>query len=209
MNTLSLRRFLLISLAGHIAVSALFGFSFYPSQNRLTYAPVVYMGELPGRLFTLPVAGVKAFPRLRDPLSSGAGFLPERSDAPVLSAECFIKPGVPVPAASNKSFVPAPAVITHAPVRQDSVLILHPLLPYQFDLYFKDRQTVNIEHEFMISRVGGRSLVNVRRSISSGNLEADLLSIRSISHYLYIQEERFVPDVWQKVKIEFSPGGEE
>ena len=76
-------------------------------------------------------------------------------------------------------------------------------------LYFKDRQLAHIELAFNI--ISGQKInpVVVKRKISSGNLEADLLSMRYISHYLYIQQAAFPSDVWQEVKIELSPKGPE
>jgi len=29
--------------------------------------------------------------------------------------------------------------------------------------------------------------------------------MRHIGHYLFIQQDKLIPDLWQKVKIEFSP----
>ena len=38
----------------------------------------------------------------------------------------------------------------------------------------------------------------------SGNLEADLLSMRYINHYLSVQQQMFPVNKWQVVKIELS-----
>jgi hypothetical protein len=49
-----------------------------------------------------------------------------------------------------------------------------------------------------------RNSILVKRRISSGNLEADLLSMRYISRYLFMQQRGFVPNKWQTVKIDLS-----
>jgi hypothetical protein len=90
------------------------------------------------------------------------------------------------------------------PQQKESVLVFHPLLPYQLQLYFKDRQTVHIELMFNIISGRENKAIVVKRKISSGNLEADLLSLRYISHYLFIQRARFQPNNWQTVKIDLS-----
>jgi hypothetical protein len=82
--------------------------------------------------------------------------------------------------------------------------MLHPLLPYQFELFFKDRQVAHIELEFCLLNNNGKNSVVVRRKISSGNLEADLLSSRFMNHYLFIQQNRFPSDIWQSIKIQLS-----
>ncbi len=83
-------------------------------------------------------------------------------------------------------------------------MMLYPRLPYDFSLYFRDRQAAHIELAFNIKTAGNREEVAIKRKISSGNLEADLLSMRYISHYLFIQKTRFAPGVWQSVKIDLA-----
>ena len=88
--------------------------------------------------------------------------------------------------------------------RKESAIIFYPRLPYHFALYFKDRQTVHIELMFQVISGDKRNSILVKRRISSGNLEADLLSMRYISHYLFMQQRGFVPNKWQTVKIDLS-----
>ncbi len=90
------------------------------------------------------------------------------------------------------------------PLKKDSPIMFHPLLPYQLQIYFKDRQAVHIELMFNIISSGEKNIILTRRKISSGNIEADFLSARYISHYLFIQQARFPLDVWQTVKIDLS-----
>lgn len=98
-----------------------------------------------------------------------------------------------------------PATLPVSLEKKDVSVVFHPVLPYHFMLYFKDRQVVNIELVYKVIWHGRNSFVAVERKTSSGNLEVDLLSMRHINHYLFIQRDRLEPDSWQKVKIEFSP----
>jgi hypothetical protein len=58
---------------------------------------------------------------------------------------------------------------------------------------------------FKVDSSGGRNSLEIKRKISSGNLEVDLLSMRYLSPYLFIQQNRFTPNNWQTVKIDLSP----
>jgi hypothetical protein len=89
--------------------------------------------------------------------------------------------------------------------RKKSVLMFYPHLPYHFLLYFKDRQNVHIELSFKVASTGQNNAIAIKRKISSGNLEADLLTARYLSHYLFIQQMGFPANTWQTVKIELSP----
>lgn len=88
--------------------------------------------------------------------------------------------------------------------REEPSILFHPLLPYGFKLYFKDRQVAHVELLFNIVSDGRGNSTVIKRKISSGNLEADLLIMRYISHYLFIEKVRFSPDKWQTVKIDLS-----
>lgn len=85
------------------------------------------------------------------------------------------------------------------------VFIFHPILPTGFSLYFKDRQLAHVELSYrMSSDIGSRPLPVVKRKISSGNLEVDLLCKRYITNYLFAQRLTFAPSGWQVVKIDLS-----
>jgi hypothetical protein len=84
-------------------------------------------------------------------------------------------------------------------------ITLYPPLPYHFLLYFKDRQAVHIELEFNKISKGQNSSILIKRKISSGNLEADLLSMRYLEHYLLLQQSQLPSNEWQSVKIELLP----
>lgn len=89
-------------------------------------------------------------------------------------------------------------------LRKDRVIMIYPQLPYNFLLYFKDRQVVHIELMFNIISEGKTNYIAVKRKVSSGNLEVDMLVERYIKHYLFIQQAGFLPNKWQAVKIELS-----
>jgi hypothetical protein len=82
--------------------------------------------------------------------------------------------------------------------------MFYPHLPYNFLLYFADRQAVHIELMYNISPGAHSPVLSLKRKISSGNLEADLLAMRYLSHYLSIQQENFPQNTWQAVKIDLS-----
>ena len=89
--------------------------------------------------------------------------------------------------------------------KKKSVVMFYPHLPYHFLLYFKDRQAVHIELAFIVAGTAQNNTIAIKRKISSGNLEADLLTARYLSHYLFIQQMGFPTNTWQTVKIELSP----
>jgi hypothetical protein len=120
--------------------------------------------------------------------------------------QTYSKPALSLPLRQPKPiYRPAITEIYQIPARRAAPLVFYPELPYYFSFYFQDRQVAHIELSFsIIMTADGREEVDVKRRISSGNLEADLLSMRYINHYLFIQKERFTPGAWQKVKIELA-----
>ncbi len=89
------------------------------------------------------------------------------------------------------------------------VFVFHPILPSSFRLYFKDRQTAHVELAFnMLTVSESMMLPVVKRKVSSGNLEADLLCKRYILNYLFAHREAFKASEWQTVKIELSEGND-
>lgn len=122
------------------------------------------------------------------------------------SVSGYIKPQVILDEKKEKiAYTLKPEVKPVVSGNRGSVITFHPALPYYFNLYFKDRQTVHIELMFNITPAGKANSIVVKRKIASGNLEVDLLTMRYISHYLFIQQARLAPNTWQTVKIDFSP----
>jgi hypothetical protein len=87
--------------------------------------------------------------------------------------------------------------------RADSSLMFYPPMPYHFLLYFKDRQAAHMEVAYYISPEG--RVLGLRRKISSGNPEVDLLIMRNLFPFLNLYKSNFVSGSWQTVKIDLSP----
>ncbi len=127
------------------------------------------------------------------------------SKEPFLSARYYLKPSIPLAFNTEKEvFKEKIAPLAFSLKRKEPQIIFHPLLPYSFTLYFKDRQVAHVELMFNLSSSGLHNSIEIKRKISSGNLEVDLLSKRYIGHYLFIQQARFTPNRWQSVKIDLS-----
>lgn len=86
--------------------------------------------------------------------------------------------------------------------KKEPTIVFHPPLPYSFLLYFQDRQIAHIEFMFYIS--GNGKISSLKRKVSSGNLDADLLSLRYIAHCLNLVEGKFPSDSWQTVEIDLT-----
>jgi hypothetical protein len=86
--------------------------------------------------------------------------------------------------------------------KKETTIIFYPPLPYSFLLYFQDRQIAHIEFMFYISDNG--KIGSIKRKISSGNLDVDLLSLRYITHCLSLVEGKFPSNTWQTVKIDLT-----
>jgi len=100
------------------------------------------------------------------------------------------------------SFLPAVEVDFFSNRRKEPTVVFYPPLPYSFLLYFQDRQIAHIEFMFYISSNG--KILDIKRKVSSGNLDADLLSLRYIAHYLSLTEGRFPREAWQVVNIDLA-----
>jgi len=203
-----LRKTVLFSVIGHIAVFGIFSFSFGEKIPKIGYTSVAFWGEfltnaqvstpLPVEDVSLRVRKTSAVLPLKD-YDATSLFSKQKTDWQE-------KPAL------NLAFSTVKEVFTDKPIsspfslrrKKEPAIIFHPLLPYSFNLYFKDRQVAHVEVDFNIVSRGRRNSVIVKRKISSGNLEVDLLSMRYIGHYLFIQQARFTPDKWRTVKIDLS-----
>lgn len=214
------RKSVFLSLIGHLALFGIFGFSFgekFVGPNRTS---VSFYGAV------LDAADIV-------PFSSSAGNIPKKSfdslckgEKTVRSAALdFLKPNLrPIMRAEKESF----AVLRKQRTVPDDysknkpAIMFYPHLPFYFNIYFNDRQSVHIELMFRTYSVGSKAMPDyapVVRKISSGNLEADLLVLRYIGRYLFIQrppgcfsgksaaagKEAGISGGWQTVKIDFSP----
>jgi hypothetical protein len=87
--------------------------------------------------------------------------------------------------------------------KTDSSIMFYPPMPYHFLLYFKNRQTAHMEVAFYISPKG--KVLGLKRKISSGNPEVDLLVMRNLIHFLNLCKSNLALGSWQTVRIDLSP----
>lgn len=201
-----LRKALFVSALSHIAFFGVFGFSFGPKPVPLEYARGFFWGEILQQ-YELPIQRTVSLSKARElPVHySKAVFLQGPEKEHFSGPSPYVKPLMRTAFLNEKlNFTPEPAAPDFLMHKAQQPVMLYPNLPDTFPLYFKDRQTAHIELSFNIIPRGRLMAVEVRRKISSGNLEADLLSIRYMSHYLFIQQASFPANEWQTVKIDLS-----
>ncbi|MGE5308057.1 MAG: hypothetical protein ACM3OC_03150 [Deltaproteobacteria bacterium] len=197
----SLTYFLLLSSAFHAAGFAFVGLSF--RSPHIEQPPLVLAGRLlPGKPAEQGPAALRrrVFPQTCAPVQfpKTAVFNPGKGDL----RKPAVYAALPGCARPQPQFAAAPAVFA---VKKDSVITIHPLLPYGLQLYFRDRQSAHLELMFMIyTNRPEKKFIIIKRKVSSGNLDADLLCSRYLGHYLFIQQERFATNTWQTVRIDLS-----
>lgn len=159
-----------------------------------------FTAAVPGecRRKAVPVNGFK-FRMPPAPGRSGGDLFPGHDSA-------VLKPA-PLPVRSMKIQFSRPerSEIPHIGVNQP--LLMYPMLPGYFPLYFKDREKAHIGLSFRITPApaGGREYIEVKRKISCGNLEVDLIVLRQVEYYLLLQRRYFQGGKWHNVNIDFSP----
>ncbi|HOW42668.1 MAG TPA: hypothetical protein PLF03_03285 [Candidatus Omnitrophota bacterium] len=195
------------AILGHCVALGLFIFSFPGGQLREglqpALAPLVYCGLLAVKPALQPQSAVIAAGRALQAHPADMAAL-ARSREGFVRREYYYKPVAEELQAEKKLFLERAPVFNTLPQQREPVLLFHPLLPYQLQLYFKDRQDVHIELQFKIHETLNRNAIEIKRKVSSGNIEADLLSLRYISHYLFIQKGGFQTNRWHPVKIDLS-----
>ena len=207
MNSPLLRKTIFISALWHMTVFGIFNISSGQRFHRFNFPGVSFWGQIlsahdfmhtPG----LSVPGIKDF-LLRKP--DTALLDKNRKFAPVL--DYYLKPKVNLAFNQGKEpFIYQPVFAPFIAFSQKkSVVMFYPSLPYHFLLYFKDRQAAHIELMFKINPGLKANSISIKRKISSGNLEVDLLTARYLSRYLFIQQMGFPANSWQTVKIELTP----
>lgn len=198
------KRSLAISLAGHLAAFSIFSLSFGALLPKADFTAVSFWGAVLGR--SQVTAPQPPFQRPGFNLAKSPLRLPDKTPAaPLPIGGYYLKPPITASFAGQKNIpIESLPVLPPSLKKREPMLLFHPALPYGFQLYFSDRQVAHVELSFNIGSGGSRSSIAVKRKISSGNLEVDLLCIRYIGHYLFIEQERFAPDYWQAVKIDLS-----
>jgi len=202
----TLNKMIFASLLGHIIVCGIFSFSFGDRIPKTDYACISFLGQILNRSDLNIWPFTAHLPRgiilgKRPNISA----LDKSSKEYSLVLKPHLKPLTPLLFSQDKiTLIPKPEPISFVQKRKEPIIMFHPLLPEYFLLYFRDRQVAHIELMFNIISTGKINSIVVKRKISSGNLEVDLLSRRYISHYLFIQQARFSPNNWQTVKIDLS-----
>ncbi|MCU0665746.1 MAG: hypothetical protein MUF05_01445 [Candidatus Omnitrophica bacterium] len=203
------RKSFIFSLAGHIFVFAAFSFSFGRIPVDLRGFNVSSFGGILNR-YDLAAEVKRPYLDVKKAFLKSHYFVP----APRMeNAENFLnnyhlKPAVKqgLIFSSNKSFagLSGSASCPYKRKIQTSTVILYPQLPHYFGIYFRNQQKAHIELEYMVTPRQMAGFITVRRKISSGDLEMDLLCARYISQYLSTQQDKISSGVWHKVKIELG-----
>ena len=200
------RKTVLISFLGHLTLFSIFGFTFTNRSAALSNPDIYFLGGVLRNAKLTPaqinnLANMKQITAFRQQALS----LSKRERGVSGTFLPLIKPQVTVAFNESKpDFAYEEMSWIKQPKLKEPVIIFHPSLPHDFSLYFSDRQVAHVELDFKINPKEGPEAVLIKRKISSGNLEVDLLSLRNIEHYLFIQESRFTPGKWQTVKIDLT-----
>lgn len=201
-----LKKSIAVSAFCHLTVFSLFSFSFGERLVRADYPDVSFFGRILGNygLISMPAVDTGGIKKSFF-VKSNTFFLDSNRKTPAVSSY-YLKPQAdPVFSEHKKTMLMSVTAGFGGLPKRDSVVMFYPQLPFHFLLYFKDRQTVHIELVFNIISDTETSHIAIKRKISSGNLEADLLTMRYLSHYLFIQQAGLPSNTWQSVKIELSP----
>jgi hypothetical protein len=203
-----LRKTVTLSLIGHITAFSIFSFTFCGRNPGINYTNVSFLGSV------LRKADLSS-QRFKNTDNVVLNFKPDTSALDKVNREYalvlpqYTKPSVVLPLSDKKMIYALDRKPTaYSWKKEEPVIMLYPELPQNFLIYFKDRQRVHIELEFNVMTSAMTNTVSIKRKVSSGNLEADLFSMRYISHYLFIEQSRFVPNKWQTVKIDLSAKNE-
>jgi hypothetical protein len=206
MVTGDLKKTVFLSLLGHLTLFSLIGFSFGKRLPQVNFVDVYFLKGASPAIHPLnaqyiDTSGIKYFLARK----IGALTLQERGKVQPAVPEGYLKPGVAL-AFNEEKEGSGPRLIEKlvSPKKKESVIMFHPQIPYHVTLYFKDREVIHIELMFNVASTGNSSSIHIKRKISSGNLEADLLSMRYISRYLFMQRLSFPLNDWQTVKIDLS-----
>lgn len=204
-----LTRSLWYSCIAHIVFFSVFNFSFGLRIAKPCYPGISFLGKLV-RAADVCAPFSRSVSSHRPALVATDGWLlPQSQGVAISSRDYCLKPQNKATLQATKE-VKAGVGIASVPLpkRKESVVMFHPQLPYHFLLYFMDRQEAHLELAFLITSYEETHSVTIKRKISSGNLEVDLLSMRYLDHYLSMQLGRFPLNQWQSVKIDFRPKNE-
>ncbi len=200
-----LHKTLFVSFLGHLAAFSIFNFSFGDRLLKVNYPETNSLGQILDSRFDFSkiVGNIQGKHKIN---IQKEGYCGTKSNAYNKDIICglYYKPLAHAPSVGNKLNMQEMPGSYNLPPKQRQEVILYPELPYQFMLYFKDRQVVHIEVLFNNMLGSSFSPVVIKRGISSGNLEADLLCMRYLGHYLFIKAQSFKSSYWHRVKIDLS-----
>ena len=204
----TLKRFVILSLGLHFIIFSIFGLTFGKRYKKLNFNEVYFLGDLlKSHDFLPPANSVKNLINeiFSSPLVHKVKIIPEDTKERVWQ-DVLKKPAVNF--ALEKALPKIPVYAGKELLsleKKDSFVMFYPALPGKFNLYFKGRQTAHIELTFAYNLNNAwRREIFVKRIISSGNLEADLLSMRYLKRYLIMQQHGSTNQNWQKVKIDLG-----
>lgn len=202
-----LRVTLLLSASIHIACFGIFEPTFGSSLSKPNLTQIAFLGPI---LEVFDFSPTVNYPQSMDkniskytPVLKSQSLI-KKQESEFLSLKVLpLKPLVTTGFKKDKStFIPKIDLASLKQRKREPTVIFYPPLPYSFLLYFQDRQTAHIEFMFYISK--DDKVTSIKRKISSGNLDADILALRYIAHYLNLYEENFPADSWQTVEIDLS-----
>ncbi|MBL7151151.1 MAG: hypothetical protein ISS89_00995 [Candidatus Omnitrophica bacterium] len=204
MRNKSLRKSLYLSLLGHLTIFSIVSLSFGSRIPKADFTSISFWGTvLSGAQVCAPIQPGHKVAFRHQPLGTKASYKSSLNKVPL--SGYYLKPHSRPLLKTEKKALHRILFSLSAPAgRKEPMILFHPLLPYGFSLYFKDRQVAHVELMFNIGSRALRNSIAVKRKISSGNLEVDLLCMRYIGRYLFIEQARFAPDKWQTVKIDLS-----
>ncbi|MFA5118054.1 MAG: hypothetical protein WC695_04270 [Candidatus Omnitrophota bacterium] len=203
----NLGRTVAISFLSHIALFGLFSFSFGTRMPDTWRPDVSFLGSI---LLPTDVAIPGNHPQtgIIESIFSkktASGFLKAQPGSFLTQPAYEPKPALAHQLSLKKcSFSYHAAAKTGRHILKDHDIMFYPLLPQHFMLYFQDRQSAHMELLCKAGKVQKPSSIIIKRKVSSGNLEVDLLTMRYIGHYLFIQQRHFIEDTWQTIKIDLS-----
>lgn len=206
-----------ISIFAHIAVFSMFTVSLGPKIIKQNYPQVVFFGQvLNNNTNYLLSAAPNSIHEATINLNNNSIFMQETNS---LREKCNIgmilnpatyalKPNFMIELDIKKaSFKYSSQMVAPNVLRPNPAIIFHPILPFGFNIYFQDRQIAHVELMFKVISSGMRKAILVKRKVSSGNLDVDLLSSRYIEHYLFIKQNNFITGEWLTVKIDLAARG--
>lgn len=206
MNASVIRKSIFISLLGHLTALSIFTLSFGSRLPALNYSQVNFWGAFPSTNQINQVnLGNERYNKVNPLLTQDISTLKKMAQEASRLPYYYQRPKLDMSLVSEKLvFEEKPSDKMLVSARKIQPIIFHPLLPYNFSLYFKDRQVAHVELMFNVMTSQEKNSIVIKRRISCGNLEVDLLSMRYIGHYLFAQQKNFNPNIWQTVKIDLS-----